>query len=80
MKIEKGNIVTLNNDIKYIVLSKVNYKGNDYIYLTSMEEDSKIKICCEKTTEGVTKLSVVNDVELIKELVLLFDADIQSIL
>lgn len=80
MKVEKGNIVTLSDDIQYIVLSRVEYDNKNYLYLTSMEEEPKIKICCENKENDVLKLCIVTDIKLINKLILLFDNDIQSIL
>lgn len=80
MQIKKGNKITLSDNIEYIVLSKVNYKDNNYLYLTSIEKNPKIKICCEKQTDSDLKLLIVTDNELIQKLILLFANDVQSIL
>ena len=80
MKIKRGEIVTLSDDISYIVLSKVLYEGKNYLYLTSMEENPKIKICCEKEDSDQIKLSVVTDMELVSKLILLFDENVKEIL
>ncbi len=78
--IKKGNIVTLSDNIKYIVLSKVIFENKYYLYLTSIEKEPKIKICSENNENDYPILSIVTDNELISKLVLLFDNDIQTIL
>lgn len=74
--IKKGQAITLSNDIKYLVLSKVNYQNNNYLYLTSMEDDPKVLICKEEDN----KVVIVTDEDIIKNLILLFDKDIKEIL
>ena len=74
--IKKGQAITLSNNIKYLVLSKVNYQNNNYLYLTSMEDDPKVLICKEEDN----KVVIVTDKDIIKNLILLFDKDIKEIL
>lgn len=75
MQIGKGDLVTLNNDRKYLVLSKVEYKGENYLYLTSSDEPYEIMIVKEKI-----KLEIITDEELIKNLSILFYKDIKDLL
>lgn len=79
MNIKKGDAVTLSNNIKYLVLSKVLYNDKYYLYLTSIEDEPKIKICVENKNGDSIKLKEVNDTNLIKNLFLLFGEDIKSI-
>ena len=80
MNIKKGDIVTLNNNTKYIVLCKVLYNDKYYLYMTTIEEKPKIKICVENKDSDSIKLKDVEDSNLIKKLLLLFNDDIKSIL
>ena len=75
MHIGKGDLVTLSNDRKYLVLSKVEYEGENYLYLTSSDEPYEIMIVREKN-----KLEIITDEELIKNLSILFYKDIKDLL
>ena len=72
--IKKGQIVTLNDNIEYFILSEAVYNNNKYFYMTSLEDKSKVMICREDNG----KLVAINDKETIANLVLLFDKDIQT--
>ena len=78
MNIKKGDAVTLSNNIKYLVLFKVLYNDKYYLYLTSIEDKPKIKICVENKNGDSIKLEEVKDTDLIKILILLFSEDIKS--
>ena len=78
MNIKKGDAVTLSNNIKYLVLCKVLYNDKYYLYLTSIEDKPKIKICVENKNGDSIKLEEVKDTDLIKILILLFSEDIKS--
>ena len=78
MNIKKGDAVTLSNNIKYLVLSKVLYNDKYYLYMTSIEDKPKIKICVENKNGDSIKLEEVKDTDLIKILILLFSEDIKS--
>lgn len=79
MNIKKGDAITLSNNIKYLVLCRVLYNGKYYLYLTSIEDKPKIRICVEKQNGDSIKLAEVKDTNLIKNLFLLFSEDIKSI-
>ncbi|MEE3343798.1 MAG: hypothetical protein VZS44_06890 [Bacilli bacterium] len=74
--IKRGQAITLSNDIRYLVLSKVKYQDNYYLYLISMEKEPKAVICEEKDN----KVVIVKDDEILKNVILLFDKDIKEIL
>lgn len=80
MIIKKGSLITLSDNKKYLVLSKVNYNDLVYLYLSSVENEPVQKVCIEESTDDKIILSVVNDKKLIKELVPLFDKDVESLL
>lgn len=66
MNINYQDIITLNDDSEYIVVSKVKYNNNDYIYLVDIHDNKNIKIAeiekecisilTEKETELISKL------------------------
>ena len=79
MNIKKGDAIIISNNIKYLVLCRVPYNGKYYLYLTSIEDKPKIRICVEKQNGDSIKLAEVKDTNLIKNLFLLFSEDIKSI-
>lgn len=78
--IKKGQIITLSDDVQYLVLSKVVYQDNNYLYLTSMEDEPAVKVCLEKNNDLDIKILPITDEQLVKELIVLFDKDIQTLL
>lgn len=67
--LEVGDLITLNNDKKYIVTKQVYLKGHHYIFLISEDCISDFLICDFIKDE----LEVVKDEELIKKLIALFN-------
>ena len=43
MKIDKNDFVTLSDNVKYLVVSKVRYRDLDYFYLVDVVDNSNIK-------------------------------------
>lgn len=76
MQIEKNDLVTLENNRKYLVLSKVEYKDEFYLYLTSTNEPYEIVIC--KIIDD--ELEVITNEDLINKLSVLFYKDIANLL
>jgi hypothetical protein len=48
MTIDIKDLITLSNDIEYIVASKVLYKENTYYYLINQNNNADIKFCYTK--------------------------------
>ena len=44
MKIDKNDVLTLSDNIKYVVLSKIDYKEDVYLYLVDILNNYNIKI------------------------------------
>ncbi|MFA5603349.1 MAG: hypothetical protein WDA12_00625 [Bacilli bacterium] len=66
MKININDVVTLNDDRKFVVLSETVYDETKYFYLIELTNDGEevvdnIKIVKELITEDGTKLIVVKD-------------------
>lgn len=78
--IKKGQILTLTDNNKYLVLSKVLYKNVNYLYLIDINDNTKFKICCENIDNNNISVSIINDNKLIEKLILLFTKDIKEIL
>lgn len=70
MNIEIKDVVTLSDNIRYAVVSKVNYENNIYYYLTEIENIANIKFLVENKERN--SLVEVEDKELIQKLLPLF--------
>lgn len=70
MNIDIKDVVTLNDDIRYAVVSKVNYENNVYYYLAEIDNLSNIKFLVENKERN--SLVEVEDKGLIQKLLPLF--------
>lgn len=70
MNIDIKDVVTLSDNIRYAVVSKVNYGNNVYYYLTEIENIANIKFLVENKERN--SLVEVEDKELIQKLLPLF--------
>lgn len=70
MNIDIKDVVTLNDNIRYAVVSKVNYENNVYYYLAEIDNLSNIKFLVENKERN--SLVEVEDKELIQKLLPLF--------
>ncbi len=73
MNIGVNNVITLNNDEKYLVLSETEYNNNKYYYLIGVTPDGeelndKIKIMTEVTIDGKLSLKVLKDPDIIEQI------------
>ncbi|MBE6151726.1 MAG: hypothetical protein E7165_00210 [Firmicutes bacterium] len=59
MNFEKDQILTLENNLEYLVVDIVNYNNNQYLYLVRMDEDkfNIVKVINENGIIGLGKLS-----------------------
>ena len=53
MNIEMTNIVTLSDDIQYVVVSKAEYNGKYYYLFADINDNKNIKFLCEDGNELV---------------------------
>ena len=60
-----SEIITLTNGLKFVVLSKIVYEGEKYLYLSSYDNDIEIVFA---RAYGDNKLEPVEDGELIVKL------------
>ena len=60
------NEIILIDGKDYVVLNRINYKNNTYLYV--MNEDKEFSVLKEDTENGDTYIESVNDVELVKEI------------
>lgn len=61
MKLEVGEIITLDNNKEYICFSKINDNGIDYVYLMSNFKPIEIKFAVEKIVNEEIELEIIND-------------------
>ncbi len=69
--IDIKDVLTLSNNQEYRVINKTKRKGMTYYLLVNEELPSDIKFCYEKIEEDLLIIEV-EDVKLIRELMLLF--------
>lgn len=74
MKFDVEDEITLSDDKKYLVASKVSYEGKVYYYLMDVNDYSNLKFCYEN--EG--KLTQIQDNEMIKVLLPLFISNMRE--
>ncbi len=68
MNIDIRDLITLSDGNKYIVISKVYYDNNDYLYLVDVNENNNLKYCYIEDDSIVE----ITDEELNKKLLPLF--------
>ena len=70
MNIEVKDLVTLDNDIEYIVTSKTTYEDNIYYYFVNNQDNNDFKIL--RLNKDNNKLIEFDNPDLIKKLLPLF--------
>lgn len=80
-EITKGDIITLNDKRKYLVLSKVIYENEVYLYLSSIDNDHILRVCMEKkmNNEDISLIPIVDE-KLIIKLKNYFKKDIRDLI
>ncbi len=76
MNINIRDILTLDDDNRYVVVSKIYYNGKDYLYLVDTENNENLKICYLNGDELVEN----NSKDLNTELLPLFFGKVKNIL
>lgn len=79
MFIKRGSIVTLNNNVNYLVLSKIKYNDEYFLYLINSDGKNGIKFGHEKEVDGNLKIYFIHDEKLIKNLLPLFLKDTKEL-
>lgn len=72
MEIEYQDIITLSDENKYLVASKVSYNNSKYIYLVDINDNKNLKFAEIENDGVISELDVNIDAELINNLVPLF--------
>ena len=70
MKIEIKDILTLDDNNEYIVVSKTLHNGGEYFFLTDLNQNNEFKIL--KLNYESEKLFIVTDERLVEKLMPLF--------
>ena len=71
MKIKSKDILTLDDDNEYVVVSVVKYDNKEYIYLVDIHNNANMKFC-EIESDGCISIIDNTEKELIDKLVSLF--------
>lgn len=61
MKLEVGELITLDNNKEYVCFSKINDNGIDYVYLISNFKPIEIRFAIEKINDNNIELEIIND-------------------
>ena len=70
--LDKGDLITLDKTLEYIVVAKAEYQGKTYVYIISKDGLSDVKFCSyEEDT-----LKIVQDEDIFRKLLELFQIDI----
>lgn len=69
---EKTNIITLDDNNKYVIVSKIIIKDVIYYYLVDIHNVKSIKFCQEEKEGNAIILKEINDKEVITNLIKAF--------
>lgn len=61
MKIEQGEIITLDNNKEYICFSTLSEEGQDYVYLMSNFKPLEIRFATQKVVDGEVQVTIINN-------------------
>lgn len=72
MEVEYQDIITLSDENKYVVASKVNLNNSKYVYLVDINNNKNLKFAEIEQDGFLSELDSDIDKELIKQLIPLF--------
>ena len=72
MNIKYQDLITLDDDNEYIVVSKIVHKEKDYIYIVDINNNQNMKFMKINNDGYLIELNYKDDEKLIKELIPLF--------
>lgn len=72
MNIKYQDLITLDDDNEYIVVSKIVHKEKDYIYIVDINNNQNMKFMKIDNDGYLIELNYKDDEKLIKELIPLF--------
>lgn len=78
MKLEVGELITLDDDKEYICLSRITYEDKDYVYLMSNFKPLEVRFALENIVGEDVELTIVGDPELKKVLLELFNNKVNN--
>ena len=61
LNIQKGDLITLSNNKQYLVVSKIIYNSENYLYLVDINDNKNIKFVYEKQEQDKLKVFNVYD-------------------
>lgn len=62
--LERGDLITLNNNKEYIVLDEINFNHKDYLYLITKDGITDVLVCLREDDN----LTIVREEELLRNL------------
>ena len=69
MELEKGKILVLDDDDReFAIVDKIDYNNERYVYLTTIEGETELKVCKIEEEDGEIILEDVEDFEEIKKI------------
>lgn len=75
MKLEIGELITLENNKEYICIKKTTFEGKDYVYLVSNFKPLEIRFAEESIENKEVYVTVVEDADLKNKLLNEFNSD-----
>jgi len=72
MNISEEKIITLNDGNEYVVVSKVDFEGSDYVYIVDINNSSNFKFARIGEENSQIFVSELEDTDLINILIPLF--------
>lgn len=80
MTINFEDVLTLDDDKKYVVTSKINFQEKEYLYLVDINNTANIKFASIENDDEQTFVEEVNDSDILERLIPLFAEDTKKIL
>ena len=66
------DVLELSDGKQYVITSKAEYKGDEYLYIAEVSSRDSIKFCKIIRNGNLVNLALIKDEKLIKELIPLF--------
>ena len=77
MNIERKDVLTLDDDHEYVVVSKINYDNKTYYYLADLNDFSNLKFCYQDIS--LDELVEIKNGAMIQKLIPLFKSSLDNL-
>lgn len=74
------DIITLNDNNEYVVVSKTNYDDKSYVYLVDINSPENFKFCLERKENEIYALDEIEEAAMIQKLLPLFYESSKSLM